>query len=576
MSGAEPCPDASRLRLAADDPLDLDALGVASHAARCPVCGPRLAAARTEVRALGDALRAADGPPPGALARTLARLAAEPDDAPAAASQDPRSARAASDGKLPAARRGKTSRAGHRPPRDEGPARAALVALAVVIAGALVLLLGRRPPAPPTLEPTLEPTTEPTTVTAPRTPPRPRRPVATEPPRAPERAPATEAAPLPDRATEWGPEPAPGNDEPVVATTGTAPPPAPTEPATTTTTEAPAPALVDVRLRAGRLSRAGGAAFGVGDQVPPGTAVEAGVGGADLDVGGAVRVALAARGRVTVSAPAPDGPIEVALARGALAARSVHGAARAYAVVTPEGRALPVGTTFLVARTGERTRVTTLDGAVRLRAPDRQDGDEVVVHAGFEAEAAARRPPTLPRPAARVDAGWLPDDLRPARLEVPRLLVDLAFEAGADGVGRATWRAGGARGSRGCLVGVPDGGGVYARAVELERPGGQVFAIDPDALVEAVVRVDRPRADDVRPVRVALQVWDGSENRALLVDLPPGRFVPIGARLRDLTGPSGEARPPQKAGGRAESLAVFAGESDEEVLLLVDDLRVSR
>ena len=80
------------------------------------------------------------------------------------------------------------------------------------------------------------------------------------------------------------------------------------------------------------------------------------------------------------------------------------------------------------------------------------------------------------------------------------------------------------------------------------------------------------RMDEAEQVAARLAELDGQLE---LLDLPPGRFVPIGARLRDLTGPSGEARPPQ-TGKRAESLAVFAGESGEELELHVDDLRVSR
>lgn len=556
------CPDPSALRLAAEgaDP------AAAAHAGSCERCGRLLVAAAREATLLREALEAT--PPPGALDAALAAVAAEQG---AEAARPPGGRARPPSGRSPGRRAPRPAARG-----DDALPRVLLGLLLGLFVAALLLLGGRAstPPAPPRQPP---PTTTP--------PPPPRR-DPTPPPRpATDPGPATEPGPAPgteeELVTAQGPEtdapPPPSTDAPPGSTdappasTDAPPPRAPRPPDAPPPGTRTTPAAAFATLRAGKLAPAGGAPLAVGDPLPAGVALDAGPGGAEVELAGCAAVALAPRARVGASpaqaAPGAEAGVEVELLKGSLAIRTAG--TRPWALVTPEARITPVGTLVVATRDGTRTRLTTLEGAARLAPAG--GGDEVVVRAGFEAEATKGRAVPAPRPLAARELAWLPQALRPARpVAAPELLLAFDFEDGQAWT-KGTLRAGGARGSRAALLGAP-ATDTYAAVAELERPGAAVFTLQPELWIEAHVRVDRA-------ARVVLQVWDvdRKENLAHMQDVPAGRWTSIAAPLRAFGDASGRPRPgPFPAGDRATSLAVFAGERGQLLELLVDDVRVWR
>lgn len=524
------CLDLDRVRALAEvgDALDPPA---AAHARACARCARRVAQARAEEQALRAALPVE--PPPGVVDATLRAVRAAADDAGDDAAE-PRSRR-------PRARRRPAAGA------SAAPLWLPLVlALLVVAAGALAL---RARPAPSTSPPPGPP--------APAAPP----PAATPPP--PTVAPPPAALDL----DPWDASQDDGEDDPAPSPEPPAAPPPDVVVEAPPQTDAPppptaAPAAL-ARVASGKVD-AGGRVLGPGDALAAGEALRAVGGPAEVEVPGCVAVALAPRAIARLERAGDE--VAVRLERGRLLVRTRGPGA--WALVTAEGQARPLGTALLAQRDGARTRLATVEGLVRVSPAT--GGDALDLRPGFEAELARGRP-LAARPASPLGPAltWLPAALRPAAPASPELLAEHLFE---DGRGR--WTRGdphtpGARGSRACLRGVA-GAGDYAVSVELEALAG-VVTVEPDLWLEATVRVDRP-------ARVALQVWDfdRKENLAHLATVEAGRWTTLAAPLRAFTGPAGEPRGPVVRGGRGTCVTVFAGEPGQPLELLVDDVRLWR
>jgi ferric-dicitrate binding protein FerR (iron transport regulator) len=526
MSGSVRCPDVTRLRSLAESPAG-DPAGdpdLARHVAGCERCRKLVDLARREEVALRGAIPAE--PPRDLLERVLSAVDKEASPAP---------------------RRPRPRRKGGSGPWIAGGAL--LAALALVLA----LREGPRetPPPPPEEPPPAQP--------VPR--PRPAE-VAPEPsvvaalPAIPPTPPADPEPPPP----EAGKEGAPGTHPPE-----NPPPPAPPELPGKAPTPPPATSAVALaHARSGKLT-VSGRTLAAGEAIPESAAVQASS-TAEVEGVGTAKLVLASGSRFNVR-QGEHGETLFTLERGQVFARSQG--EKPYAVATADGRATPLGTAFLVQVEPGKTHVVTLDGTVTLAV---ERSSATIVRAGFEADAVRGKPAALARPSALAKSAlaWIPESSRPKKLPVIELVRSFSFADGLDGFGRGELAAQpGAHGSRSVLRGVASPEGTYAMNVQIEDARTKVLTIDPDLWIEAAVRVDRRTT-------VVLQVWDGDrkENLSRIVTVEPGAWTTIAAPLRDFTDSSGKPRAtPVGKGDRGTCFSVFAGEANEKVELLVDDVR---
>jgi hypothetical protein len=626
MSG--PCPDSLTLRIFAEGELD-GAARVAEHVAVCSSCRLLVDRARREESVLRETLRAEM--PPSLHAEVLRALdrhvgsvgapgevvaAVAPSSAKMVSETSSETSSGASVAGLDARRRGSSRRLVSARGARSSPARDALLLLAslgLVAATALAVYSSFRHAAVPEgsgdmpsgsagVSPAVVPTA----------------PQATEPPVAlpaqpatPHEAPARGPTLVPGDLgppSSASPDPsAPATEDPGLITKAPAVTPRADEspaPPVQPTPALPGPNKPDAErpvaelalavLRSGKVS-SGGKALAAGDVVPEGDAVEVGS-LVELESTDSVKLLVASGSKLSVKRGDRGEPVFF-LSSGKVFARSAG--KRGYAIASADARTTPLGTEFVVSVELGKTRVSTLEGRVRVdveRAPV-PGGGAVDVRAGFEADVVKGKSPEVPHPfAAAHTVSWLPDGVRPKTLPAqPRVVRVFNFEDG-EGFNQGVIVPGGAHGSKHALKGALEDEGSM---VELSDERAQSLDFDPNLWVEVTCKVDKAAA-------VVLEVVGGRKkmdhagpggpggprfgerevpkNLELRTRVEAGRWVTIAAPVRDFldvadfrhfAGPGGPRHPGRdiKPSNHVERFAVFAMSKGETVELLVDDVR---
>ncbi|HZV00191.1 MAG TPA: FecR domain-containing protein [Planctomycetota bacterium] len=464
------CPDTLTLRIFAEGELD-DSRKVEQHVARCETCRMLVEQARREERVLREQLKVEM--PERLHENTIKAL----DNA---------------------AKRRVSSR---RAPQAGGSSwrwAGLLMVLAVGGGVTLALCLPSKTPAPEIKKESAP--AQPTETTTPPAPVESSSDVA--PPTSQSSEPAREPALHDNQITR-----APGGADPItppdqVAQVPTPAPETPREaPVTVPPTEAPkTDAKVLAVVRSGKLS-AGGKALALGDALPEGEVVEAGA-YTEVESADTARLLVAAGSKLSVAKGEGGRPVFF-VASGKLLASSL-GTGR-YSVASADARTTPMGTQFLVAVESGKTRVSTLEGHVRVDV-ERVAAEQatVDVRAGFEADVAKGKTAEAPKPfvASRAVA-WLPEASRPKSLPAqPRVVATFGFEDG-QAFTQGTIVAGGAHGSKHALRGVALDEGTL---VELSDERAQAIELDKDLWVELTCKVNKATT-------VAIEIGPGHHRR---------------------------------------------------------------
>jgi hypothetical protein len=329
-------------------------------------------------------------------------------------------------------------------------------------------------------------------------------------------------------------------------------------------------------VKSGKLKTRTGT-LAAGDALPENEPLEVQGKTTEIETESAVALVLDDATKLTMKSGKSLEPVFVLGELARVYARSI-GAHRPYAIETADARLLPLGTEFVVATSSNSTKVSVLDGTVRVGVFQKRGAAQnesplvsLDVNAAFEARVSGSKGAD---PLVRFDAkravDWLPKTLRPEKLP-PRLSLvrEFAFDQGQEGATKGEYvRFAGGTLPKGAVRGatVPTD---YARIVEIDHPG--IVKLDPNLWVEATVKVDKT-------TRVVLQVWDldAKENLAFFATVEPGTWTTIGAPLRSFGDASGKPRAqPVHAGDQANCVSVFAGEPGESVELLVTNVRFS-
>ncbi|HZV00013.1 MAG TPA: FecR domain-containing protein [Planctomycetota bacterium] len=499
MSSSDRCPDNRTLRAVA---CGVEPAG--AHIASCSRCQELIEAFRAEEKALRDAVRT---PLSETRARALAALRKE------------------------------TRGGSRRVPRPSGPRVGAPFVLSILAVFVTVLVLVKALGTPPPVE-TKEPAPEGPRIFVPK---------GDELP--PPRTPAPESPPaevVSEDATTTIPEvaPTPSSEAPEA-------PPAPL-----TEAPSPSPVLPEASREEGALAvlrsgpvKAGSKSLSPGARMRDDSTLVVGTSVAVVESEGAASFVLAPGSQFKVSKGA-RGELVLSVAKGRVFARSLGKSS--YAVSTRDGRAQPHGTEFVVALESGSTRVTTIEGTVRVSVDGAGSAD---VRPGFELGFARGKAPSDPRPATAIAKAveWLPASTRPKELPTPGLLLSYSFATGLPPLGQgAEWQ--GMRVVNGAVSAEKSTQDTSVSVMAgLEDPSFP--KLDPDITVEAKVKVDRA-------TRVVILIWDDriKDNLGLETTVEPGAWTTIGAPLRDFKPRTPGSKETVQAGDGAHGFTIYAGD----------------
>jgi hypothetical protein len=329
-----------------------------------------------------------------------------------------------------------------------------------------------------------------------------------------------------------------------------------TPPAPLTEKPSPAPVLPEASREEGALAvlrsgplKAGTRSVASGAKIRDDSTLVVGASVAVVESEGAASFVLAPGSQFKVS-KGPRGELLLSVAKGRVFARSLGKSA--YAVATRDGRAQPHGTEFVVALESGATRVTTIEGTVRVSVDGAGSSD---VRPGFELGFARGKALTDPRPAIAIAKAveWIPAAARPKELPTPGVLLAYSFARGLPPLGQgAMWQ--GMRVANGAVSAEKSTQDTTVSVMAgLEDPSFP--KLDPEIAVEARVKVDRA-------TRVVILIWDDriKDNLGLETMVEPGVWTTIGAPLRDFRPRTPGSKETVQAGDGAHGFTIYAGD----------------